>query len=681
MLSQFLLLFILIFPMAGALAGWLIGRKHEKARNLFGVVLNLVEFAAVCLLSLYLKNGPIYVVIPDIMGEGLYLKLDDFRYIFVFLTSFIWLLVTYYSTQYLIKYKNRNRYFAFFTLTLSSTVGVFISQDLLNLFTFFELMSFSSYLLVIHDEDKYAHKAGASYIAAAVIGGLFLLMGLFLLYDYAGTLNIDLLPGRIEHMGVIRYVIAALMLVGFGVKAGMLPLHVWLPQAYAAAPSSASAVLSGILSKTGVFGIILISVVIMKGDLYISSALLFLGLMTMLTGGLLAVFQKNLKRILAFSSMGQIGYIITGIGLIGLLEDHGAIAVYGTLLHIINHSLFKVLLFLSAGVIYLTLNEMNINLLRGFGRNKHLLKLTFFIGLLGITGVPGFSGFASKSLLHEALVEAQHIYDSKLLWGAEILFIACSALTVVYMLKIFITVFVENNADYYGQYKKYMNIRGLIPPVILSACVVLLGFMPELVWGRITKSLIYLTDYKGTFEFNLYTAENIYSSAMTLAIGTAAFVLILRKFFRKQVEGQWVYFNPIPDNFNLEDILYIPLGKMLYRSGLAVFSVIDSAILKPTEWIAAGIKYISEIKIKKRYENYMGEFLQKLFTRKTASIAKLPAVEKPAAEKPAPDKMIEENLGMVFQRLRYRFNSIIYGIFIFAIVLVLILFILVSNQV
>lgn len=674
MFSGSLLLFILIFPMIGALAGWLIGRKHEHARNLFGIALALIEFAVVCLLSVYLENGPIYVMIPDIMGEGLYLKLDDFRYIFVFITAFIWLLTTYYSTIYLIKYKNRNRYFAFFMLTLSSTIGVFISQDLLNLFTFFELMSFSSYLLVIHDEDEYAHKAGASYFAAAIIGGMFLLMGLFLLYDYTGTLNIDLLPDRVEQIGAIRYVIAALMLVGFGVKAGMLPLHVWLAEAYAAAPSSASAILSGVLSKTGVFGILLVSVVIMKGDFYISSALLFLGLMTMVTGGLLATFQKHLKRILAFSSMSQIGYIIAGIGLIGLLEEHSAIAVYGTLLHIINHSLLKVLLFLSAGIIYLALHVMNINLLRGFGRNKHLLKLVFFIGLLGITGVPGFNGFAGKSLLHEALVEAQHLYNSRLLWWAEIVFIASSALTVVYMLKIFITVFIENNRDYYGQYKKHMDIRGLIPPIILSLCIILMGFMPEPVLEKITKSLVYLTGHEGEFEFNLYTAQNIYSSAITLLIGVGAFILVFRKFFRRQVEGQLVYFNPIPDNFNLEEILYIPLGKFLYWSGLAVFSVIDSAVLKPTIWITAGIKHISEIKVKKNAVNFMGVFFKRCITIKPASPAELPVLELTAC-----DNNMEENLGTVFERLRYRFNSIIYGIFIFAIVLVLTLFTLIAK--
>lgn len=667
MLSQFLLLFILVFPMIGAYAGWLIGRKHERARDIFCVAVNLVEFAVVCLLFWFLEAGPIYVTIPGLMGEGLFLKLDSFRYIFVFLTSFIWLLTTYYSTQYLIKYKNRNRYYTFFILTLSSTIGIFISQDLLNLFTFFELMSFSSYLLVIHDEDKFSHQAGASYIAAAIIGGLFLLMGLFLAFDYTGTLNIGLLPGRIEELGSIKYVIASLMLIGFGVKAGMVPLHVWLPKAYAAAPAPASAVLSGVLSKTGIFGIILVAVVIMKGDIYISMALMLLGFMTMIIGGLLAVFQKNLKRILAFSSMSQIGYIITGVALIGLLKEHSELAVYGTLVHIINHSLLKVMLFLSAGAIYMVLHDMNINILRGFGRNKHLLKFAFFIGSLGVAGVPGFSGFTGKSLLHEALIEAQHLYNSKLLWGAEIIFVACSALTVVYMLKIFTTVFIEKNIEYKDEYKKYMNIRELIPPIILSLCVVLMGLMPGPVLHRIAEALIYLTGHEGEIEIKVYTVQNIYSAAIALVIGAAAFALVLRKFYRKQVEGDWVYFNPIPDSLNLEEVMYIPLGKILYRSGLAVFSVIDSAILKPAEWVTAGVKYISEIKIKKRYRNYLREFMQSVFTKKEAC----------TTETNASDKMSEENLGMIIQSLRHRFNSIIYGIFIFAAALVIILFVLV----
>jgi hypothetical protein len=142
------------------------------------------------------------------------------------------------------------------------------------------------------------------------------------------------------------------------------------------------------------------------------------------------------------------------------------------------------------------------------------------------------------------------------------------------------------------------------------------------------------------------------------------------------VEGNWVYFNPIPDGLNLETVLYIPLGRFLYKIGFAVFSIIDAAILMPAEWIAAGAKYIGEIKIKRSNRNYIAEFLQRYNKEKTASTPK-PAPE----EKPASDRVVEETLRGIFEGLRYRFNSIIYGIFIFAIALVLILFVLVSNQV
>ncbi|HYE09152.1 MAG TPA: proton-conducting transporter membrane subunit, partial [Patescibacteria group bacterium] len=359
-----------------------------------------------------------------------------------------------------------------------------------------------------------------------------------------------------------------------------------------------------------------------------------------------------------------------------LLGAHGEIAIYGTILHLINHSLFKVMLFLCAGVINRSMHEQNINLLQGFGRNKHLLKLTFLVGALGITGVPGLIGFASKSLLHEALVEAQHLFHSRLLWGAEILFIVCSALTVVYMLKIFITLFVERSLVYKDEHKKYMNIWELVPPMILSLCALLMSLMAGPVLNYISKALIYLTGHESTFEIKLYTAQNIYSAVMILAIGIAAFVLGLQRFYRKQVEGNRVYFNPIPDGLNLEAVLYIPLGKFLYKLGFAVFSVIDAAIIMPAEWITAGVKYIGEIKIKKSNRNYIGELLQQYHAKKSANTTKLPPKEKPIS-----DKVVEESLRGIFESLRYRFNSIIYGIFIFAIALVLILFVLVSNQV
>jgi NADH:ubiquinone oxidoreductase subunit 5 (subunit L)/multisubunit Na+/H+ antiporter MnhA subunit len=334
------------------------------------------------------------------------------------------------------------------------------------------------------------------------------------------------------------------------------------------------------------------------------------------------------------------------------------------------------MLFLNAGVINRTMHEQNINLLRGFGRNKHLLKLTFFIGLIGITGVPGFVGFASKTLLHEALVEVQHLYHSNLLLVAEILFVICSALTVVYMLKIFITLFVEKDPDYIEQDKKYTNIKELIPPIILGFCVIAMSLMTGPLLRFISRSMEYLTGHESTLEIKLYTAQSIFSAGLVLAIGIAAYTLLLRKLFRRQVEGKLVYFNPLPESLNLEESFYIPFFKILYRSGLAVFRVVDAAILGPADWITAGINRISEIKIRKSKRNFLEEFLQKRAAQKTAK-----SVEMTPKEAVVPDHILEESLKGIFVGLRYRFNSIIYGIFMFAVVLVVVLFVLVSQKI
>lgn len=189
------------------------------------------------------------------------------------------------------------------------------------------------------------------------------------MYDYTKTLSITELQVACQSLGNIKYLISTLIIIGFGVKAGMVPLHVWLPKAHPAAPAPASAILSGILLKTGIFGII-ITMEIMGGDFIIALVILVLGFINMFLGGLLAMFQRNIKRILAYSSMSQIGYILIGIGLMGILKEHRAIAVYGTLYHIINHAIFKVLLFMLAGTIYMVLHELSINEIGGFGKNK-----------------------------------------------------------------------------------------------------------------------------------------------------------------------------------------------------------------------------------------------------------------------------------------------------------------------
>lgn len=653
------ILVILILPMLGALIGWLIGRKREGYRDTFNILLTGIECLIISLLFKKIISGPVEVFIPDIMGIGLSLKLDVFRYIFIWVTSLIWFLTTIYSTQYLIKYKNRNRYYAFFMLTLGSTIGIFLSENLINLFTFFEIMSFTSYALVIHDEDEYAHGAGRSYISMAIIGGLILLMGLFLLYDCLGTVDISLLSISMKNLGNIKYLISALLIIGFGVKASIVPLHVWLPKAHPAAPTPASAILSGILVKTGIFGIIIVVNIIMAGDIILPAVIFIIGLINMSLGGFLAVFQRNIKRILAYSSMSQIGYILVGIGLIGLLGDHNSIAIYGTLYHIFNHALFKVLLFLCTGIIYMILHELSINAIRGFGKHKNVLKALFLVGLFAIIGMPGFNGFISKTLLHEALAEAHHMYHNRWFSIAEVIFTVSSSFTVAYLLKIFVTVFMEENEKYKGQYRDHLKKRAIVPMILLSTIIIYIGIKPR-VFLNVLEGTMEIFDSHGHIEPHFYSADNVKSSMITIGYGIIIYFGFIRNYLRKVKHGEPVYVNPSLSWFNLEKHFYIPVGVFLYKSSSIIFKVIDRGVINLVIYISDTLKALSGIKVvapHKAFKNFK--------------------IKKPEILKGEGYKNEFATFSDILSILRFNLNSLMYSVFILAMMIIIVLGVLV----
>lgn len=359
------------------------------------------------------------LVIPGFCGMGMHLRLDGFRLVYVLIAIVMWTVCGLFSLEYMRHYEKRGRYYVFFWITFLATAGVFLSADLYTTFIFFEIMSFTSYVWVAFDEKKESLRAAGTYLAVAVIGGLVMLMGLFLLYDMTGTLEIDGLAGAAETIlsgngvygsqGPVRlYVAGGLLLFGFGAKAGCFPLHIWLPKAHPVAPAPASALLSGILTKAGVFGIVIVSCVMFQADRNWGLLVAVLGFITMFLGALLALFSVNLKRTLACSSVSQIGFILTGTGMCCLLKSVGAgngLAVRGTFLHMVNHSMFKLVLFLCAGAVFMNLHQLDLNDIRGFGRRKPALLFCFLMGALGISGIPMWSGYVSKTLLHEGIVE------------------------------------------------------------------------------------------------------------------------------------------------------------------------------------------------------------------------------------------------------------------------------------
>lgn len=669
--NTFILLFIVMFPMVCSFVGYSIGKKDEFRRDIFNILITGINFLVVAQLYRIIKLQPIDLSINYIMGTGLHLKLDGFRYIFVWITSFIWFLTTIYSVRFLKSRKNRNRYYMFFMLTLGSTLGVFISENFLNLFTFFEIMSFTSYALIIHDEDEYSHEAGYTYIIMAVGGGLLLLMGLFLLYNYTQTLDIGKLYLAVEGIGDIKYVISILIIIGFGIKAGMVPLHIWLPKAYTAAPAPGSAVLSAILSKTGIFGIILTIDIMLKGDIYVSTAIIVLGFINMLTGGFLAMFQRNIKRILAYSSMSQIGYMFLGIGLAGLLKEHGGIAIYGTLIHAVNHAFQKGLLFMGAGVMYTLANDLSINKMIGIGRRRIALMAVFAIGIAGTMGIPGLNGFLSKTLLHEALIEAEHMYGGTVFTISELLFTLGSSFTVAYLLKLFFTIFIDGSHESPEDSNIKPPREFAVPLSILSIAIVYMGIRPGAVLD-IFGGALSAFEMPSHLDINFYNYGAIKSSLTVIALGTIIYLVFVRKCLLKRSGNEMYYINPIENWFNIERNIYRPLGGLIFNICTIIFKVVDTFIVGSASYLSSAFERLGKIEIEKKssFKSILDQRLKESILFKDSS----PRDNLASTEQSQRLCSIRERIGQI----AFKMNSLTYSIFIFAIVLVICLFALVS---
>lgn len=194
MKGDVILLFLALWPVAGALISYLIGRKNKTARDYFADAVTVVEFAVIVYMFIQVLGGAEYSFkLDNVCGRVLYLKMDGFRAVYSGIAILMWMMTTIFSKEYFAHYRNRNRYYFFLLITFGSTVGVFLSADLFTTFIFFEIMSMASYVMVIHDEKPAAMRAGDTYLAVAVLGGMVMLMGIFLLYNAVGTLDMDLL--------------------------------------------------------------------------------------------------------------------------------------------------------------------------------------------------------------------------------------------------------------------------------------------------------------------------------------------------------------------------------------------------------------------------------------------------------------------------------------------------------
>ncbi len=574
----------------------LIGKRNEYAGDLFAAAVTLAELV----LSLVLYFTLPGITIDGILCGGLSFTADGFRSVYSVITALMWAFTTLFSLEYFKNEReNLNRYRFFLIVTLGATEGVMLSGDLMTAFVFFEILSFTSFTWVIHEETAEAVKAAYTYLFIAVIGGLVLFMGLAMLKYSTGTLSFSELRVAADtspHPLLVRSA-GFCILLGFGCKAGMFPVHIWLPKAHPVAPSPASALLSGILTKVGVYGILMISLSALFADQYFALTVLLLGTVTMALGALLALFSLNLKRTLACSSMSQIGFILTGIGMTVLLngagnEEGAGIALSGAVFHMVNHSLIKLTLFMASGVVLMNLHALDLNDIRGWGKNKLSLKISFALGALGISGVPLFNGYISKTLIHEGIVDGiGHLSTfSRLFSVIEWVFLISGGLTFAYMLKLFICVFVEDNADE----KRQRSFDGDRYCMDKMSTAVIFGsslFMPLLGQSAVNAPLMRrMTGFEEIMGFKPFTPENLKGSLISLAIGGAVYLIIVKRVLVR--DGR--YIDLWPEKLDLEDLIYRPvLTRYIPKALGAVMAVFgENKLLRPLCRIALEISLV-----------------------------------------------------------------------------------------
>lgn len=474
-----LLVMLMAIPLIGALV--VLITKNKLSMTAFISSL-LVFLLAVWGLKDVFVGMPLKFQIPMIGPFVMSFQADSLSAIFVILASFLWMLVSIYSPKYM-EYEGKSFMFQLATLiSLFAVLGIFLAANLLTMLLFFELMTIASYFWVIHRWDKGSIKAGYFYLFFSIVGGLLVALGIALMASATESLPL-IGSGMVIPTDPKIFTWSIIVLViGFGIKAGMVPLHLWLPYAHSVAPTPGSALLSGLIIKVGAYGLIRVGEmagwgVKLAGDLsMLGSAIIILGTATMLLGVLSALIQSNAKKLLAYHSISQMGYIILGLGVGLYLGSQGGFGLSGAIYHIINHALFKVSLFLGVGVIYMHTGETDLYKLGGLWKRFPITALLMLIAVLGITGAPGLNGYASKSILHHGISQAAEA-GGWLVW-IERLFLVVGVGTAASFSKLFYLMFLGKKTELEirdgGSYKLQ------IPMALISIVMLAIGIRPHL---------------------------------------------------------------------------------------------------------------------------------------------------------------------------------------------------------
>jgi len=491
-------------------------RRFIRAQQLrlIVVIIFIVAIVMACLLGLMLfeilKGNTIHsAFLPQMAPFGLRLQVDGLSIVIALVGFLLWLAVSIYSISYI--KTDLVRYYSLLLVVLGAVQGTVLAKDLISFYVFFEMTTVATYFLIIHKRNIDALQAGYKYILITLIGAFLILFSIILVYVDTGSYEVIMVT---KSGGIIAPV---LFLLGCFIKAGAVPLHIWLPDAHPAAPSPVSAFLSGVMIKIGAYGIIRFIFPILNFDLpatkigeLLSSLIMSVGIASMLIGVFLALLQTDVKRLLAYHSISQMGYILLGIGL------GTKLGLAGGLYYLVNHAMFKGLLFLCMGAVAYSTGTRKLDNLGGLWKRMPITTFTCIIAALAISSIPPFNGFASKKVLAEAVANYSFVL--------KFVMMVTAALTFASFLKLV-------SYTFFGELKKQLiNVREapllmILPMIVLAILCALLGIYTQFAFNRfIVFAIAGLVQPRSILQIKFWTQGTVLDALFIIILGFIAYI-------------------------------------------------------------------------------------------------------------------------------------------------------------
>lgn len=458
---------LLLVAFGGAFITYVLGKISHRLRNGFAVS---VSWFLVALVAFFYGKQLSTTFYSGFFDLPFILRINSLSWLFAIAIVFLGALSTVFSLSYMKGRKRTNFYYLMMLLVNASMMGVVLAGDLISFYIFWEIMSWTTFLLISYNRGP-AIAAGIKYIVMSVIGSVSMLIGILSLYASYGTFVMSGISAGIASASS-GYILLTLILfiIAFGIKNAIMPLHTWLPDSYAEAPSPFTAVLSGMLTRMGVYGFLLLMYVIVGATRIFdlggfSYILAWLGAITIVIPTFIAMQQNDAKRLLAWHGIGQGGYMILGIA-------YGtSLGFVGGVFHTLNHAIYIVLLFMSVGAVqYRTGGERNLNKLGGLIKKMPIAFIGCLLGILGLIGVPLTNGFVSKWLIYKTLILGSSP-------GLAFAALIGTWATILSVYKFLHNMFLGQIPEKYKGIKK-APLSMQVPMIILSGTILLFGILP-----------------------------------------------------------------------------------------------------------------------------------------------------------------------------------------------------------